>query len=103
MVKEYEDLLDNMRDTSLISNISISGFEPTKIKLEEEYINIENSALKARYSFDMDYKGTFVKKTGDNKKEKEHESKTGGNITFKYVDGKWYIVSMYMNSIYMYF
>ena len=103
MVKEYEDLVENMRKTTYFSNISIEEFEPTEIKLKEDNLKIENGAIKARYSFDMEYKATFKKKIGDKKDKKDDKGSTGGSVSFKYVDGKWYIVSMYMNSIYKYF
>ena len=101
--EEYEDLIDNLDNTSYYSDIEVTDFKMKEFEIVDENSEIINDVVHTNLYFDLDYQGKYEKKVLDKKEVNTAEGNTNGNISFDYIDGQWKISKWYFYDMYYHF
>lgn len=96
----YDDLCENVDKTSYSSQIMLKSFEKQNFEITDDNSYVDSGAISATISYKINYKGEFVKKKGDKEEKKKDDCDTRGTVSFKYIDGKWYISRISVANIY---
>jgi len=103
LVENYDRLVKNLDDLAYFGEIVASKLELKDFEIDNDSVYLNNGRPRAQYDYRVNYTGEFTKKNGDKKETKSKDGETRGELDFEYIDGKWTITRMYLNSLYVYF